>query len=1482
MRLAPLVPKPNTNAKGKVQRKPTRAVPSSFSYSGAGEPQHDPSTEESLQADWLSLTFGRSVINGQRQRTSGWDALPHAFTSADVQPQLFQHARSRSIDSDLQAAASKSMAAPQSSESQLLSKMWAATPRVRGFLPKLEVGSVDDPLEVQAERIAERVMSMPETSAASRLVTPLASEKKSTEADFEREGEGEVLDEELLETSLPASFAAAAQPPDGSSSSPARRACSSCKEEELQRSPAVSLISRRDRTVEHQLQRTCASSSVEESLQRACSSCQDEELQRACSSCQDDELHREPGASRRGGATTDEFGARVQARERRGGRPLDPTTRRFFESRLGRDLRSVRIYTDPESTALARAIDARAFTHGQHVFFGSGEYRPTARSGLRLIAHELVHTLQSRGHAELSTLQRAPLPPAVCPISYSDIVSLFERDTTPEIEEIRLSTYQKHKLTLRKGDSGKAVGALQAFLLHRACGDGAESELLEEYEKRRFGKATKAALMEFQAPNADAAGTPLDVDGVLGPKTISAIDERLGLEPIAPDKPNANPGSCMRATAGQQGPGYVYEENGGEDFSDYFIWNFDIDDGDLKAGHVEGIDELIVPGLVEDLQHVLTGPGGDVWISIEGLTSSTGTAAHNKELAKNRATCVRQLIRERLTARLTEESLEYLDLGYEISTWPGEKYSQARIDEAIADGQIPSIHDIESPWDRAVVVSVERSLICSKHELREPSTEFSVRLGCLGGGQFSMVISHQGKRGPITREFKWSPINYDPTGCSFYPIVDPNQRFLLTINPGSDEGYRLATGGDPGAIDAESDFEGLANMLTVGAKEGTRSALVQSSFSGGNARLEIPGALAGPDMVLCDALLRDAGALVNEGILTPVGPAQCKSIDDWTPTHRSCDNPVEAECSDLRKGSTASRFMTTTVFYHGVNALQQALDKLGRGSDWAKTWFEKVLIPTKLMPFSPIPYVGLTWIQTLKTDAEKMATGGNISQMIAWGGMAVGDKCAIRDTGNIYYSQFDTSVDVPISSIASFYGTGTIAQSADSNKIALNFGNGALGKSFPSQFEQLGKTCAPGPTWTGHMAWLASPEVVCAGFDEVPYINIGAETCKDDEDCPERLKTCGARQFIAKFGRMDESEFGPELLAIRRLMGCDVAAARVNIQTFEPIPESAFPKTHKRRWRPFVLIARATPDPFEFKAGTSVILASNEDADEIRLTTEDKADAPSDLTSAVLVNRKGIVGVGAGYLPKLDALKNYYTDRGALFGIEPAQIRSLGSKWDQTNLGVMFPIGGTVCEKDMPPPKDTPAKPKDNDCTHRLRERRPQLFELVLNNLGDDTFTDGMREWGEENDGYMSQYQIFVPPKFGQDFVKFHQVGLVGIVDGGIIDNGEGVPVIISGDYDVKRVEHQEDTCAHVVTVEFKEEICAYDKHLRWHRLLDDPFTCENTKQRKVTFIMAPVGVSPDDMDDPEKCWPTCASPQKHGEKYLPSANEGGDSEEPE
>ncbi|MCB9798024.1 MAG: DUF4157 domain-containing protein, partial [Alphaproteobacteria bacterium] len=53
-----------------------------------------------------------------------------------------------------------------------------------------------------------------------------------------------------------------------------------------------------------------------------------------------------------------------------------------------------RVHTDDRAARLNRQLSARAFTYGNHVFFGGGEYQPQTAGGKRLIAHELTHTLQ--------------------------------------------------------------------------------------------------------------------------------------------------------------------------------------------------------------------------------------------------------------------------------------------------------------------------------------------------------------------------------------------------------------------------------------------------------------------------------------------------------------------------------------------------------------------------------------------------------------------------------------------------------------------------------------------------------------------------------------------------------------------------------------------------------------------------------------------------------------------------------------------------------------------------------------------------------------------------------------------------------------------------------------------------------------------------------------------------------------------------------
>lgn len=80
-----------------------------------------------------------------------------------------------------------------------------------------------------------------------------------------------------------------------------------------------------------------------------------------------------------------------------GGRPLDPNTREFFESRFDTDLEHVRVHTGADAERSARAVDARAYTHGSDIVFGSGEYDPAGISGRKLLAHELAHVVQRSG-----------------------------------------------------------------------------------------------------------------------------------------------------------------------------------------------------------------------------------------------------------------------------------------------------------------------------------------------------------------------------------------------------------------------------------------------------------------------------------------------------------------------------------------------------------------------------------------------------------------------------------------------------------------------------------------------------------------------------------------------------------------------------------------------------------------------------------------------------------------------------------------------------------------------------------------------------------------------------------------------------------------------------------------------------------------------------------------------------------------------------
>ncbi|HEU0282930.1 MAG TPA: DUF4157 domain-containing protein [Gallionella sp.] len=76
------------------------------------------------------------------------------------------------------------------------------------------------------------------------------------------------------------------------------------------------------------------------------------------------------------------------------GRPLDPALQQDFGQRFGHDFSHVRIHADAAAAQSARDVNAHAYTVGQDIVFGAGQFAAGTHAGQRLLAHELTHVVQ--------------------------------------------------------------------------------------------------------------------------------------------------------------------------------------------------------------------------------------------------------------------------------------------------------------------------------------------------------------------------------------------------------------------------------------------------------------------------------------------------------------------------------------------------------------------------------------------------------------------------------------------------------------------------------------------------------------------------------------------------------------------------------------------------------------------------------------------------------------------------------------------------------------------------------------------------------------------------------------------------------------------------------------------------------------------------------------------------------------------------------
>ncbi len=90
---------------------------------------------------------------------------------------------------------------------------------------------------------------------------------------------------------------------------------------------------------------------------------------------------------------------------RGGGQAMPTGLRNMMESGFGQDFSHVRLHTDSEAASLSSSIHAKAFTHGNDIYFNQGQFSPNTSEGQKLMAHELTHVVQGGGK-----IGREPLP----------------------------------------------------------------------------------------------------------------------------------------------------------------------------------------------------------------------------------------------------------------------------------------------------------------------------------------------------------------------------------------------------------------------------------------------------------------------------------------------------------------------------------------------------------------------------------------------------------------------------------------------------------------------------------------------------------------------------------------------------------------------------------------------------------------------------------------------------------------------------------------------------------------------------------------------------------------------------------------------------------------------------------------------------------------------------------------------------------------
>ena len=181
------------------------------------------------------------------------------------------------------------------------------------------------------------------------------------------------------------------------------------------------------------------------------------------------------------------------------GKPLPKDICQNFESKFSQNFSNIRVHDNALSSQLCEEIHANAFTHANNIYFNKGQFQPQTIQGKKLIAHELVHTIQQKTNNSINrdVIQRNVL---------EDLSNGKERSSEnikSLLEEYKSETAKGTYKNKRSGRILKVDSLLDAYIkqleVHQSLKEDAKrKENIENQEKADSIKRLNLLLLKSQ------------------------------------------------------------------------------------------------------------------------------------------------------------------------------------------------------------------------------------------------------------------------------------------------------------------------------------------------------------------------------------------------------------------------------------------------------------------------------------------------------------------------------------------------------------------------------------------------------------------------------------------------------------------------------------------------------------------------------------------------------------------------------------------------------------------------------------------------------------------------------------------------------------------------------------------------------------------------------------------------------------------------